>query len=355
MCYHRLLEYYQRIVASGEILEDAQQVAAIQKLQSIYDSLQTPKSIWRPFTPNVSKGLYLWGNVGIGKTFLIDTFYHYLPFEQKWRTHFLPFMQEVHTQLRMLQGIKNPLQHIAKKWAKKIRIICFDELIVNDIADACLLGHLIDAFFKHGICVIFTSNFAPDDLYKNGIQRALFLPTIAKIKTYTEVIHLTTLKDYRTRHSNHPIAYYWYPLTTVTQQNMETTFHILTENVVPSTAPLMIYNREIKVKKTAGRVAWFEFLTICGIPRNQDDYLAIAQTFHTIFISNLVPILANKHDLARNFIQLIDVLYAAKIRLVISAALPIEQLYTEGKLLFEFNRTRSRLRQMQSVEWASST
>lgn len=345
-----LLEYYQRQVASGEILEDSQQLFAIQKFQTIYDTLIAEKGFLQRFNKNAPQGLYLWGSVGIGKTFLMDTFYHFLPFEQKWRTHFLPFMHEVHNQLRALQGVKNPLLEIAKNWAKKTRVICFDEFIVNDIADALVLGNLLDAFFAHKICMIFTSNLAPDDLYKNGIQRELFLPTIEKIKTKTEVVHLKMLDDYRARYPKNA-QYYWYPLTTLTRENMEKTFDSLTQGLTPSVTPLIICDREIRIKKRTKEVVWFDFLDICGIPRSQDDYLVIARQFTTVFISNLLPIRPNENDLARNFIQLIDIFYEAKIRLVISAALPIEQIYTSGGLSFEFNRTRSRVIQMQSLEW----
>ena len=160
-----LLEHYQRSLASGEMLEDSQQIQVIQKLQRVYDTLLIPKRSWLPIvTNNSSKGIYLWGNVGIGKTFLMDLFYHQLPFEQKCRTHFLPFMREIHAQLNRLQGTENPLLKIAKDWSCRVRVICFDEFLVNDIADASILGRLLAAFFSQDICMVFTSNFEPDDL-----------------------------------------------------------------------------------------------------------------------------------------------------------------------------------------------
>jgi len=345
-----LLEHYQRTVASGEILEDSQQLFIIQKFQALCESLTPEKGFLSRFTKTPIKGLYLWGSVGIGKTFLMDSFYRFLPFEDKWRTHFLPFMHEVHAALYALQGIKNPLQEIAKRWSEKTRVICFDELVINDVADALVLGGLLDAFFAQKICMVFTSNVAPDDLYKNGIQRELFLPTIEKIKSYNEIVHLTMLDDYRTRYPTHT-KYYWSPLTTDAQKNMEQAFALFSQNTPPSTIPLVLYGREIRVKRRAGDVIWFDFLDICGVPRNQDDYLVIAQQFRTVLISNLLPILPDENDLARCFIQLVDILYDAKTRLIISAALPIEKIYTEGKLSFEFNRTKSRLTQMQSAEW----
>lgn len=348
-----LLEYYQRKVASGEILEDSQQIFALQKFQTLYDNLIAKKSLFQHFSKEVSRGLYLWGSVGIGKTFLMDTFYHFLPFQDKWRTHFLPFMHEVHAQLTSLQGTKDPLFKIAENWAKKTRIICFDEFAVNDIADALILGNLLDAFFAQKIVMIFTSNLPPDELYKNGIQRELFLPTIEKIKTHTEIVHLTPLDDYRARYPTHA-QYYWHPLTTLTRKKMEETFSVFTKGAIPSSEPLVLYDRKIPVQKMAGNVIWFDFLDICGIPRSKEDYLLIVQKFNTVFISNLLPIRPSENDLVRSFIQLVDIFYESKTRLVISAALPIEEIYTSGILSFEFNRTRSRITQMQSAEWSAN-
>jgi cell division protein ZapE len=346
------LEHYQRILASGEILEDPQQLVAIQKFQTVYDALTAKKSFLSRLARTPIKGLYLSGSVGIGKTFLMDMFYHALPFEDKWRMHFLPFMHEVHAALHNLQGTKNPLQAIAKSWSEKTRIICFDELVINDVADALVLGGLLEAFFTNQICMIFTSNVAPDDLYKNGIQRELFLPTIEKIKHYNEIVHLNMLDDYRTRYP-HQAKYYWSPLTTLAQENMEKAFLQFSQGIPHATEPLILYEREIHIKKMAGEVIWFDFLAICSVPRNKDDYLEIVKKFRIVLLSNLSPIRANENDLARCFIQLVDILYDTKTRLIISAALPIEKIYTEGKLLFEFNRTKSRLIQMQSSEWVT--
>ncbi len=346
-----LLEHYQRNLSSGEMLEDSQQIQVIQKLQQVYDTLTIPKKSWLPtFTKNSSKGVYLWGNVGIGKTFLMDLFYHQLPFDQKYRTHFLPFMREIHVQLNHLQGIKNPLLKIAQDWAARVRVICFDEFLVNDIADASILGGLLAAFFSQDICMVFTSNFEPDDLYKNGIQRHLFLPTIEKIKHETAVIHLETISDYRDRYPI-KINHYCYPLTVETQAYMESAFSRFSTGISYTKDPLIINDREIYVEKISGKIVWFDFLAICGVPRSQNDYLDIVEKFEMIFISNLRQIRANENNLVRSFIQLIDVLYIARTKLIISAALPIEKIYENGELAFEFKRTLSRLTQMQSAQW----
>ncbi|HVV68486.1 MAG TPA: cell division protein ZapE [Gammaproteobacteria bacterium] len=346
------LEYYQKKIAAGEILEDRQQLTAIEKFEAIYTALLTePQGFISQFRKkSPPRGLYLWGSVGIGKTFLMDTFYYCLPFEDKLRIHFYAFMREVHHELRALQGTKNPLQMIAKNWARKTRIICFDELIITDIADALLLGGLLQALFQQGICLIVTANVSPDDLYKNGLQRELFLPAIAEIKARLDVVHLQIVDDYRANYRNQT-KYYWYPLTTKTLENMEQCFVGFSHGIALDFAPLLINNRSIRIKKQAGSVVWFDFMDICGIPRSHEDYLAITKKFDTILVSNLTKIGENDNDLARSFIRFIDVLYDAKTRLVIAAAQPIAEIYTSGQLLFEFARTCSRLTQMQSGEW----
>lgn len=347
------LEYYQKKLAAGEILEDRQQFTALEKLQAIYTSLTVePQGFIGHFRKKQSpRGLYLWGNVGIGKTLLMDTFYYCLPFENKLRIHFYAFMREVHQALRALQGTKNPLQVIAKNWAQKTRVICFDELIVTDIADASLLGGLLRALFQQRICLIVTTNVAPDDLYKNGLQRELFLPAIAEIKAQLDVVHLQIVDDYRANYSSQS-KYYWYPLTTKALNNLEQCFIEFSQGMTADFMPLEINGRSIRVKKYAGSVVWFDFMDICGIPRSHEDYLAITKKFNTILVSNLTKIAAHDRDLARSFIRFIDVLYDTKTRLVIAAAQPIKEIYTSGQLSFEFTRTCSRLTQMQSGEWA---
>jgi cell division protein ZapE len=343
------IEYYLKKIAAGEILEDQQQYQIIEKFQIIYEALLSQPQGWlaRLQRKQPPRGLYLWGNVGIGKTFLMDTFYYSLPFEQKLRIHFYAFMQQVHQELHKLQGSKNPLQILAKNWAQKTRVLCFDELIVTDIADATLLGGLLAALFQQGICLIVTTNVPPDDLYKNGLQRELFLPAIAEIKAKMDICHLGITDDYRVNYSQRP-QYYWYPLTTQTRQRLEESFARFSQGIPPTMSPLQINGRLIRVKKSAGSVVWFDFMDICGIPRSQEDYLALTKDYKTILVSNLTVIGPQEHDLARSFIRFIDVLYDTKTRLIIAAAQPIDQIYTSGQLLLEFARTRSRLIQMQS-------
>ena len=256
----------------------------------------------------------------------------------------------IHEQLGQLQGEAHPLGVIAKNLAKEVRVICFDELVVNDIADAMLAAGLLEALYMQKICLLFTSNSPPDDLYLKGIQRDSFLPAIELIKKNSEVVHITSSNDYRLRNYRED-AFYYSPLNTDAEEKLETQFSKMSHQAPASKQPLRIYERDIRVRKIADGVVWFDFLDLCGIPRSQDDYLAIASHFHTIIVSNVTPIHPEQNDLARSFINLIDVLYDANKKLIISADKPIEQLYLCGRMLFEFARTRSRLMEMQTLAW----
>lgn len=347
-----LIDYYQKLVKSGKIIDDPRQHSIIEKLQTIQEHLKQNKgrlhkfkSLFQKKTP--VKGIYLWGNVGIGKTFLMDIFYENLPFDDKLRIHFHQFMQKVHHQLSELQGEKNPLQKIAHKFAKKISIICFDELSVTNIVDAMLLAQLFKSMINEGICLLFTSNVAPDDLYKNGLQRQQFLPAIKLIKQHTEVVNLKAEYDYRMTHEFEN-NFFWTPINEETKRKMEHAFLMFSEGAAIVKEPMLIHNRFTKVIKRANGVIWFDFMELCGIPRSQEDYLSLIENYHTFFISNLKMILPYQHDLAESFIKLIDVLYDAKIRIVISSEVSIHNLYPEGKLIKTFARTKSRLTEMQS-------
>lgn len=332
-----------------------QQQRAVEKLQRLYEALtlrQKPsliKNITTAFSRKSSlKGLYLWGPVGAGKTFLMDVFYNSLPFANKIRIHFHKFMQQVHLALKQHEGKTNPLRAIAKQFAKQGRIICLDELMVTDIADAMLLAGLFKALIEENICLVFTSNLPPDDLYKNGLQRQRFLPAIELIKAHTEIVCIQSAVDYR-QHTLDNSRLYWYPLDEVTYANLEHHFAKYSNNAVINTEPLFIFARNVPVQKRADGVVWFDFIDLCGIPRNQDDFLFLSEHFHTVLISNVVAITEQQRDLARSFIKLIDVLYDARTRLVIGASVAIDHLYDKGQLSFEFARTRSRLTQMQSM------
>lgn len=354
-----LNDLYQHRLQQLNYCSDAAQLNVVAQLQKIYDLLVEQetenKNIFQrikiSFTAKYIPGLYLWGSVGVGKTFLMDLFYQALPIKRKLRLHFHQFMQQVHAQLTELQGTKNPFATIAKRFASKAAVICFDELMVVDIADAMILAGLFKAILQEDITLIFTSNVAPDDLYKNGLQRQNFMPAIKLIKEHCSEFHLQTITDYRWQFL--PEAkFYWSPINVETEGYMLNAFEYFSVQAQSNATALIIYNRSIQIKAQANGVLWVDFLDICGIPRSQDDYLVISELFHTVLLDNLEQIKSRQHDLARAFIELVDVFYDAKIRLIIAATVPINEIYPEGLLSFEFARTRSRLIEMQSLTWA---
>jgi cell division protein ZapE len=351
------LNYYKEQVAKGIIFEDPEQLAAMQHLNRVFlDLLDESKRRNRFFSflqkPRLVKGLYLWGGVGIGKTFMMDCFYHTLPFSNKMRMHFHQFMQRIHDLLAKHQGESDPLQAIAKELAKKTMVLCFDEFYVSDITDAMLLGRLFKALYAEGVTLVATSNVAPDNLYKNGLQRSQFLPAIALLKENTEVMHIPTVIDYRLRHLKEAGVFYT-PLDATAQLNMEKTFAMLTQGEVVETTPISIYNRLISVVKRTQDVIWFDFKEICRVPRSQKDYLAIAKEYRTVFVSDIPVIQPTEKDTICLFISLVDVFYDARVRLVISAAEPVELIYNRGYKTLEYTRTNSRLLEMQSVDYFS--
>lgn len=349
------LDYYQEQCKQGSIFHDSQQIAALNYLQRVYFDLvaeQQRRSGWFSFLrkPKLVHGVYLWGGVGIGKTLLMDCFYKCLPFKNKMRMHFHQFMQLVHNDLAKYQGQPDPLQLIATEIANTAIVLCFDELFVSDITDAMLLGRLFKALFDRGVCLVATSNAEPDDLYKNGLQRSQFLPAIALLKKNSEVIHIPTQSDYRLRHLNEAGVFYT-PLDEAARINMEKTFDVLTEGKAISTSNIIIADRTIVINKQAGDVVWFEFDEICTVPRSQKDYLEIAKLYRTVFISNIPVIEPSAKDTICLFISLVDVFYDAGVRLVISAAEPVPQIYNRGYMILEYTRTNSRLLEMQSMDY----
>ena len=349
------LEYYREQVQKGVITSDPLQLVVVESLEKLQQALiveNTKRNSFFKFLHQrqLIKGIYLWGGVGIGKTFLMDCFYHTLPFENKFRMHFHKFMRLVHEKLTQHQGEADPLESIAKEFSRDAIVLCFDEFFVSDITDAMLLGRLIKALFAHGLCLVATSNVAPNDLYKNGLQRSQFLPAIQLLNTQTTVMHLTTTTDYRLRHLKEAGVFYT-PLDKTAADNMEKTFAILTDGKKINTAPIEICSRMINVQKSTDDIVWFEFNDICHVPRSQKDYLAIAEKFKTVFISNIPAIQANEKDTICLFINLVDVLYDARVRLVFSAAEPVQQIYDRGYMVMEYARTNSRLLEMQSADY----
>ena len=299
--------------------------------------------------PDIPKGVYMFGGVGRGKSFLMDCFYNAVPLKRKTRLHFHEFMREVHRELADLQGTVNPLDELGARLAKRYKLVCFDEFHVADVTDAMILHRLLDAMERNGVGMVTTSNFVPDGLYPDGLHRDRILPAIELLKRTMEVINVDNGTDYR-RRTLEQVKLYHTPLGADAEAQMEDTFNRLAE-AHDEDPVLHIESREIRAIRKAGGVVWFDFRTLCGGPRSQNDYLELASQFHTVMLSNVPHMPVNMASQARRFTWLVDVLYDRRVKLILSAAVPAEQLYTEGPLAHEFPRTVSRLHEMQSVEF----
>ena len=354
------LQRYQADLQRPDFFHDAAQENAVRHLQRLYDDLvaaqqQSSGLLGKLFGKKAQgpiKGIYFWGGVGRGKTYLVDTFFDALPFEQKMRTHFHRFMKRVHEELKTLKGEKNPLPIIAKRFAGEARVICFDEFFVSDITDAMILATLLDELFKNGVSLVATSNIVPDGLYKDGLQRARFLPAIALLKQHTEIVNVDSGIDYRLRALEQAELYHW-PLDAEAELSLERSFKsLLTENcTVRENEPLMIENRIIRARKVANDIAWFEFRELCDGPRSQNDYIELGKIFEAVLVANVERMDAMKDDMARRFINLVDEFYDRNVKLILSAEVELKDLYAGGHLEFEFQRTLSRLLEMQSHEF----
>jgi cell division protein ZapE len=299
--------------------------------------------------PAIPQGVYMHGGVGRGKSFLMDCFFQAVPVVRKTRLHFHEFMREVHRELAEMQGTVNPLDALGARIAKRYRLICFDEFHVADITDAMILHRLLVALFDNGVGFVTTSNFKPDDLYPNGLHRDRLLPAIALLNEKLEVISVDNGTDYR-RRTMEQVKLYHQPLGAEADRLMDEAFSRLAESR-DEDATLHIEHREIRARRKAGGVVWFDFATLCGGPRSQNDYLEIATQFHTVLLSDVPRMSARNASEARRFTWLVDVLYDRRVKLILSAAVPPEALYTEGPLAHEFPRTVSRLNEMQSAEF----
>lgn len=296
--------------------------------------------------PDIPRGVYMHGGVGRGKSFLMDCFFSAVPLKRKTRLHFHEFMREVHRELVGLQGKSDPLEVLAKRMAGKYRLICFDEFHVADITDAMILYRLLDALFENGVGFVMTSNFRPDDLYPDGLHRDRILPAIALLNRKLEVLSVDNGTDYR-RLMLEQLKLYHSPLSPEADIAMAAAFDRLAETQDEDPV-LHIESREIQSRRRAGGLVWFDFKTLCGGPRSQNDYLEISSQFHTVLLSDVPHMPVNKASEARRFTWLVDVLYDRHVKLIMSAAVQPEALYTEGPLSHEFPRTVSRLNEMQS-------
>ena len=359
------LARYERDLTRDDFRRDDSQAKAVQYLQTLYDTLvtdwkaeQSPglngliKKIFGGKEKADIRGLYFWGGVGRGKTYLMDNFFESLPFPQKMRMHFHRFMRRVHAELKKLDGQKNPLEKVADIIAAETKVICFDEFFVSDITDAMILGTLMSELFERGVVLVATSNIVPDGLYKDGLQRARFLPAIDLLKKHTHVVNVDGGVDYRLRALEQAELYH-YPLDANADLSLQKSFRSLLASPTDekSNEVLIVEGREIQTRYSAEGVVWFDFKAICDGPRSQNDYIELSKEYHSVFISNVPALSRTNDDQARRFVNLVDEFYDRHVKLVLSASHPLAELYSDGKLNFEFQRTVSRLLEMQSHEY----
>jgi cell division protein ZapE len=299
--------------------------------------------------PPIPRGVYMYGGVGRGKSFLMDCFFRAVPLQRKTRLHFHEFMREVHRELQDLKGTVDPLDELGRRIARRFRLICFDEFHVADVTDAMILHRLLAALFANRVSIVTTSNFHPDGLYPNGLHRDRILPAIELLKANLEVVNVDAGVDYR-QLTLQQVEMYHCPLGAEADAAMQRAFEQLAE-AREQDARLNIEHRELRALRRAGGVVWFDFRQLCGGPRSQNDYLEIASRFHTVLLSHVPQMSPRLASEARRFTWLVDVLYDRRVKLILSAAVPPEELYTEGPLAHEFPRTVSRLHEMQSAEF----
>lgn len=329
------LERYQADLKRPDFFHDAAQENAVRHLQRLYDDLiardQGKSGLMgklfgkKPQGP--VKGLYFWGGVGRGKTYLVDTFFDALPFEQKMRTHFHRFMKRVHEEMKTLKGEKNPLTIIGKRFADEARVICFDEFFVSDITDAMILATLMEELFKNGVSLVATSNIVPDGLYKDGLQRARFLPAIALLKEHTDIVNVDSGVDYRLRALEQAELFH-FPLGQAAEDSLRKSFQSLLPDCthMVENEALMIENRAIHAVRVCEDVAWFEFRELCDGPRSQNDYIELGKIFHAVILANVEQMSVAKDDMARRFINLVDEFYDRNVKLIISAEVELKDL-----------------------------
>lgn len=353
---------YQLDVQEAGFVHDPAQEAAIDALTELHAQLvQTPPApiakkgpvsrlLRKRSAPAAVPGLYLWGGVGRGKTYLMDLFYECLPPEQRRRLHFHRFMKAAHARLRTLRDQKDPLNVLAKEWASEARVLCFDEFFVSDIADAMILSGLLHGLIEKGVTLVATSNVPPADLYADGLQRERFLPAIALLEEHTQVLNVDGGVDYRLRLLSRAPVYYA-PANAAADQQLAQTFESLSPERERAEPELEINGREIKARGVGDGVLYASFNALCQSPRSADDYIELAKQFHTVLLAN-VPIMDHDcDDAARRFIALVDEFYDRSVKLIISAAAEVDLLYRGYRLDFEFRRTLSRLQEMQSHDY----
>ena len=361
------LDKYKQDLQKDDFLFDAAQENAVKHLQRLYEDMQVKplevsgfkkvlnkwKKVYRKSESKPIVGLYFWGGVGRGKTYLVDTFYDCLPFENKMRVHFHRFMHRVHHELKGLTGQSDPLKLIAKKFAQETRIICFDEFFVSDITDAMILGSLFEELFALNVTLVATSNIIPDELYRNGLQRERFLPAIRLINEHTEVVNVDSGVDYRLRTLEQAEIFH-HPLDKQADENLQCYFKQLSNEEGTKGACIEINNRQLETIQASDGVVYFDFSVLCESARSQSDYMEISQLYHTVLLANVKIMGSGSDDSARRFIALVDEFYERNVKLIMSAETALEALYNGENLAFEFKRCLSRLQEMQSTEYLAS-
>ncbi|MBP9722295.1 MAG: AFG1 family ATPase [Gammaproteobacteria bacterium] len=359
----KLINLYKRKVQARQIIQDPGQFEVINKLDHLAKKIEdSEKNNLRNYLNKIfhiliqqkyiTKGIYLYSDVGRGKTMLMDIFYENLAVkpEAKIRLHFHIFMQKLHTELQACSGTKDPIEAIIKNKFKAsgLRVLCLDEFLVHDIADAMILARVLKALIKHNIILITTSNVYPDDLYKNGLQRGLFLPAIDLLKNYLDVLYLNGQIDYRAQMLQE-MACYLVPNNSKNFAKIQKNFHKLAFGLIQENNQITIFDRQIDYIANSHNVIWFDFNEICNTARSASDYLELATLYNTVIISGVYQLTDKTSNIARRFINLIDVLYDYKVNLIISSDCELDSLYSGSSLRFEFARTISRLKEMQTL------
>ena len=357
-----LREVYERQIAERGFRADPAQLAVVKRLEALRSRLiaahgtrvslggRLLRAIGGRGAATAEQGLYLWGPVGRGKTWLMDLFFQSLPFPERRRRHFHRFMHDIHAQLKTLRDVEAPLETLAEHLAAEVRVLCFDELFVTDIADAMILGGLFGGLFRRGVTLVATSNVPPGDLYRDGLQRQRFVPAIELMERHVKVVAVGGHRDYRLRQLTQA-GTYLASEDANTGARLRALFAELSDQGDASDGSVEIEGRPIPVVRQSDAAVWFQFEALCGGPRSQDDYIEIARNYQSVLVSD-VPVMDTVHENeARRFIALVDELYDRCVKLVVSAAAPPTQLYRGERLVPEFQRTASRLTEMQSEEY----
>jgi cell division protein ZapE len=348
-----VLSLYQQHLEKRGFVADPSQRRAVERLQRLYEDWSAYKARRNSalkrliVKPPLPKGVYLWGAVGRGKSFLMDSFYLAVPLVRKRRVHFHHFMREIHRELNELKGSEDPIAQVAQRTSRRYRLVCFDEFHVSDIADAMILGRFLEQVIERGVVFCMTSNYPPDGLYPNGLQRERFQPAIELIKQKLDVLQVDNGTDYRRLKMERLKVYHTGPHA---DAQLEKVFQDL-KDVEEEKHPLDVEGRTIAYRKRAGGLVWFDFDVLCGGPRSYADYVDLARRFHTVMLSGVPRMSPKNADAARRFTWLVDVFYDDRVNLVVAAAAEPEQLFTEGEHSAEFQRTVSRLHEMQSVRY----